>query len=146
MPTGTGRRVHFSGVPGSVSTSPPSSEAAALSACASPLAAPSPSSAYPSSAPGSSASPQSASAATTAATAEAAEPPMPEPSGMPLCKDTSRPSRTPWSAAMRSKGRVAEFASGSRGRSIGKPLSSPISTPGRARRRKRTISPAASIE
>ena len=127
-----------------VSTRPPNSEGAMLSACIDPLATASPCIANINSSSFVNGFGSSAFAATTAPTADAAEPPSPEPSGMPFSMCMSKPKSGFAATFSANSARPAVFFSGSVGSSDTTPEEPVMRTPGVAERVTVTRSPRAS--
>jgi hypothetical protein len=88
----------------------------------------------------------SAFAATTAATADAAEPPSPDPSGMPLSMNASKPKPGFNASCIASSARPAVLRSGSRGMSFTTPEEPEMVTPGFSVRVTVHLSPMTSTE
>ena len=124
------------------STRPPSSIEPRLSPWRLPLATASPSSANGYSASRDSGCSSKALAATSAATHEAAEPPMPEPSAMPLCSTSSKPNGSASDCRSDNSAVPAVLRSGSSGRPSTQPRIAAMRTTGSSMRRTSARSPA----
>src|SRR6185312_12771266 len=107
-----------------------------------PLATASPSSAKRYSASRGSGCSSKALAATNAATHDAAEPPIPEPSGMPLCRINSKPCGKPSASRNFSSAMPAVLRSGSTGRFVATPSIAAMRTTGSSITRTSARSPA----